>query len=127
MRLQTGVAVDFTADALPALGSDRIRELLSIAREALSNTARHAQARRAELTARQDAGLLRITVRDDGVGFDARQPLGEQHHGLGNMRRRAERLGGTLAIESQPGSGTRIMLIVPTERDELAGGGTGRA
>jgi signal transduction histidine kinase len=57
---------------------------------------------------------VRVTVQDDGVGFDAAHPRGAGQ-GLRNMRERARRLHGDLAIESAPGRGTRITVAVPTE------------
>jgi signal transduction histidine kinase len=53
-----------------------------------------------------------LLVQDNGAGYDPaqRRPGG---HGLGNMEARAERLGGSLRVESQPGVGTRIVLTLP--------------
>jgi len=88
------------------------RELLAIAREALSNVARHARATRAAIEVRAAAGGYRVTVADNGVGFLARRILGPGHQGLRNMRERAAGLGGELEIESAPGRGTRIIVTV---------------
>jgi signal transduction histidine kinase len=53
-----------------------------------------------------------LTVIDDGVGFTG-TPDGAGHDGLSNMKRRARELGGSLTIQSAPGSGTRIRLDAP--------------
>ncbi|HEX7346184.1 MAG TPA: GAF domain-containing sensor histidine kinase [Candidatus Limnocylindrales bacterium] len=99
---------------LPAHGRG---ELLHIAREALSNSARHSRATFVRITLGRDGPLLRLEVADDGVGFDAGQPPPSGHHGLANMRDRAAALGGSLEIESGEG-GTTIIVRVP-----LAAGG----
>ncbi|MFI5254950.1 MAG: GAF domain-containing sensor histidine kinase [Candidatus Limnocylindrales bacterium] len=94
-------------------------ELLAIAREALSNVARHARATRATIAVRALAGGYGLTVSDNGVGFQVRKALGPGHQGLRNMRERAVKLGGSLEIESAPGRGTRIILSVsPPPGDE---------
>ena len=87
-------------------------ELLQIAREALSNTARHAHATSARVLLRRDADQLRMELVDDGTGFDSRAAAPGGHLGLANMRDRAGRLGGTLEVESGQG-GTTIIVQVP--------------
>lgn len=87
-------------------------ELLQIAREALSNTARHSQATTARVSVRRDAGTLRLEVADDGTGFDTTAAAPGGHLGLANMRDRTSRLGGTLEVESGP-RGTTIIVHVP--------------
>ena len=58
-----------------------------------------------------------LIVADDGVGFDAAAPVPAGHHGLGNMRARAEAVGATLRIESASGEGTRIIVELPSRAD----------
>ncbi|EJN06890.1 sensor histidine kinase [Herbaspirillum sp. YR522] len=86
--------------------------VLRIVREALSNIARHARARQVSLVVRRDGRGIRLQVADDGCGFDGAAPprLG---HGLGNMRHRAQAVGGTLLTLSTPGQGTVIVLTLP--------------
>jgi signal transduction histidine kinase len=126
VRLQAGLSVEVTADTDARLGADAIRELISVVREALSNTARHAAATRAEVSVRKADGHLELEVSDDGRGFDVAVARDARHRGLVNMRRRVERLGGTLDVTSRPGAGTRIIVVLPTEgrqarTEELAG------
>jgi PAS domain S-box-containing protein len=87
--------------------------LYRIAQEALHNTVKHARADEVGLLLKQDHFGLLLEVRDDGIGFD---PSGSfpGHLGLESMRERAERLGGTLEVESRPGNGTRILVRVPS-------------
>ena len=126
VRLQAGLSVEVAAETDARLGADTIRELVSVVREALSNTARHAAATRAQVSVREADGQLELEVSDDGRGFDAAATRDVGHRGLVNMRRRVERLGGTLDVSSRPGAGTRIIVTLPTERrqartEELAG------
>ena len=92
--------------------------LLLVAQEALHNAVHHAGARQIEVVATGDAvaGSIDLTVRDDGRGFTPGSQLGpdQGHFGLSGMRERIERLGGTLSIDSQPGSGTTVRAVVPT-------------
>ena len=97
-----------------ALPPERAGQLYHICREALTNAVKHAHASRVTLDARRENGTVRVTVQDDGVGFDAGHLRGAGQ-GLRNMRERARRLRGDLAIESAPGRGTRITVAVPTE------------
>jgi len=97
----------------PALEPLQITHILAVVGEALSNAARHAQARKVEIEAVDENGRLLITVRDNGRGFEAPEDSGG--YGLRNMRDRARLLGGELTIDSDPGRGTAITLIVPLE------------
>ncbi|MBI2157296.1 MAG: HAMP domain-containing protein [Candidatus Rokubacteria bacterium] len=96
-----------------ALPPGRAGQLYHICREALTNAVKHAHASRVTLDARRENGTVRVTVQDDGVGFDAGHLRGAGQ-GLHNMRDRARRLHGDLSIESAPGRGTRITIAVPT-------------
>jgi len=90
------------------------RAVLRVAGEALANVERHAAAGRVGVTLSFMHGELALDVRDDGVGM--RGPAPEGRFGLTGMRRRAERLGGGLVLESEPGQGTAVQLRVPVVR-----------
>lgn len=120
-ELLTGTEIEwtFTIDGEPAavaLSSDQRRHLLSILKEALHNAVRHGPPRRLTLTLSVRGGVLEAELVDDGHGF-APGPAGgqgpESGHGLRNMRRRAGELGGSLHVDSRPGAGTRVVLVVP--------------
>jgi signal transduction histidine kinase len=84
-----------------------------VVKEALTNALKHASAREVRVEAKVSAGSLEIVVQDDGKGFDPNAPLAEpKRDGLGNMRRRAEAIGGVLDLQSAPGKGTRVRLAV---------------
>lgn len=89
-------------------------QLLSIAREALSNSLRHAAAKTGKISLQFEADHVRLTVADDGIGFHP-TTLQEQGHGLRNMAARAKRLNGRLDVISEPGQGTRILFDLPRE------------
>ena len=76
--------------------------------EALQNAAKHAgEGAQANVTVREDAGALRFEVADDGAGFDPASGA-QQGHGFVNMSDRVGAIGGSLAVDSAPGAGTRI-------------------
>jgi len=63
----------------------------------------------------QDGGRVRISVEDDGQGFDPAQVMeeGQRYFGLQIMHERAESVGGDLVLDSRPGQGTRVVIWVP--------------
>jgi len=95
----------------PPANAARDREILRIAQEALQNVLKHAQARHVVVTLRRDGDGTLLEVEDDGVGFDPEAPETRSRRlGLTSMEERAQRLGGTLEINSAPGAGTTIRL-----------------
>jgi signal transduction histidine kinase len=82
--------------------------------EALNNALKHAQARSVKIILRCSTRRLELEVLDDGNGFDPAKPH-TGGLGLGNMRERAGLLGGSLAIVSAPGEGTRVLFSVEIE------------
>ena len=113
MRLQTTLEIDVRATDPSRLRPAFTGELLSIAREALSNAARHAAAAKVGIEIGVVDGELRLVISDDGTGFDTSAAGQPGHHGMANMRRRAESMGGRLLVESEKGSGTRIIVALP--------------
>lgn len=90
-------------------------QIIRIAKEALTNVRKHAGASKAWICFERDGDWIRITVGDDGRGFDPAQVAREsrQYFGLQIMRERAEGVGGSLELDSQPGKGTRVVIRVP--------------
>jgi signal transduction histidine kinase len=101
-------------DVLTGLPVETIGQLLAVVNESLSNVVRHSHASQAsvELVAEGAAGW-RITVEDNGVGFDPAGAVKLGHQGLANTRERAAQVGCTVAIDSRPGAGTRVIIHVP--------------
>jgi signal transduction histidine kinase len=114
-RLNTLIDIDVLVDPVAPIemGPEERAQLLQIARESLSNIARHARATRAEVIIGTEDGNLLLEFTDNGRGFDPDAVRPTNHQGLANMRGRARAMGGTLAIDSEPGAGTRIIVRLP--------------
>jgi signal transduction histidine kinase len=100
------------------IGPEVAEQALAALREALSNAARHAQASQVDVTVDVDAGgLLTVQVTDNGTGLPEG---GGRRSGLGNLARRAEKLGGELLLTpadpGAPAPGTRLQWRVPRAR-----------
>ncbi len=99
------------------LAQDLQVALFQAVRELLQNVGKHARATRFEVTLTRDGQRIRVSIEDDGVGFDptvlseSSPPL--QGYGLFSIRERLGFLGGNLEIESNPGAGTRVLLSAP--------------
>ncbi|RMI46188.1 sensor histidine kinase [Actinomadura harenae] len=119
---ETGVQAEFVLTGTAEPLHDEIEAaLLRIAQEALANVARHADARRTGVTLSYMDDEVSLDVRDDGTGFDPRTPPareGAGGFGLSGMRARAERVAGTLNVESAPGFGTALSAQVPLVRHD---------
>ncbi len=123
---QTGLCVSLAADPAaeaaynpPRLPAGTAVQVLRIVQEALSNIRRHA-GHPDHVTISMVAldGQLRLTIADDGVGFDPAGVDGptqgaREHYGLQVMRRRAEGFGGRLVVNSAPGAGTHVVVCAP--------------
>jgi signal transduction histidine kinase len=94
------------------LGPRAQAELLRIAQEALANARKHADATRVIVQAEPTPDGLRLTVSDNGRGFEP-GASGSKGYGLRSMRERSELIGASLALESRPHDGTRVVVDVP--------------
>jgi len=114
-----GIDVRITGEQTARLPSDTETTLYRIIQEALTNVARHADAHVVTVSIERRNGAVRATIHDDGRGFDVPTALGtfggERTLGLVGIQERASLLGGTVAIESQPGGGARIVVELPIE------------
>lgn len=99
------------------LAAESAEELLLIVREAQRNAVRHARASLITVEVHVAPGEVRAAIEDDGIGFDAVATAPRGHSGMLSMRERAELLGGSVTVESQPGCGTRILVFVPLKGD----------
>jgi NarL family two-component system sensor histidine kinase YdfH len=87
--------------------------------ESLTNVTRHARASQVWVQARNEAGKIKIELRDDGVGFEPTHvETLTGHYGLLGLEERARLCGGTLVIQSARGAGTTIRLCLPVELEE---------
>ena len=105
-----GLALELDLDDSVGVGSAQRHALVRIVREALSNAARHGRGSRAVVRLRADASGGRLTVRDDGVGFDLGTAGQATGFGLISMRERATALPGSFELDSAPGRGTTVTV-----------------
>jgi signal transduction histidine kinase len=90
------------------------RTVFRIIQESLNNVMKHSEATRADVTIAAEQGTLRVSIIDDGVGFDITDPqIRARRLGITSMEERAEEIDGELHIESSQGEGTRVELEVP--------------
>jgi signal transduction histidine kinase len=116
-----GIEASFSVDGERQLAPNIERELFRIAQEAMNNVAKHSQATSAAVKLAFSPELVRVSVEDNGVGFDPSRPKsGETGLGLTHMREGTEGLGGRLTVGSAPGKGTKIMVEVPLEESDVA-------
>jgi signal transduction histidine kinase len=99
-----------------SLDSHVADEVFYIAREALTNAFRYADAGRIELVLDYGAGDFELSCEDDGCGFNPDAEDRGQHWGLKGMGERAAKLGGRFACRSEPMQGTRISVLIPAFR-----------
>ena len=113
--------LDFSASSL----GDADDLVLALVRELVHNVVKHAQASQVTVAVRDDADGLSIDIADDGRGMHPARPLEALrggHIGLASARERVEALGGRFTIDSEPGVGTRVHVLVPRSGlDDIAG------
>ncbi|MDU0458444.1 MAG: GAF domain-containing protein [Geobacteraceae bacterium] len=114
--------VDFSSDNRPRpLSAEARYSLYQAVRELLLNVVKHAGTDKASLALRSEDRTLAVLVTDRGIGFNQAEAV-EKHvnnggYGLYNVRQRIRQMGGSLTIDSSPGSGTSIRLVVPFADD----------
>ncbi|HLE02028.1 MAG TPA: histidine kinase [Dehalococcoidia bacterium] len=100
--------------------------LFRVVQEAVTNIARHAEAKTARIRLHRDGQRLTLLVEDDGKGFDMAEVLGSPDKtralGLLGMQERVSLCGGSLRVESAPGSGTRVRAEIPIPKEAVPGG-----
>jgi len=115
--------VRFVSAGTPvALDARLPHEVLRVAREALTNIVRHAQAHTVRLGLLYDRAAVSLLVQDDGEGFDPKSGWQGDRFGLRAMTERARELGATVDVDSLPGWGTRIRARFPYLRDDEQAG-----
>lgn len=112
VETRAGLVTQFDCHGEARLPPGNEQELYRVAQEALNNVLKHAHAGRVSVRLAVADGQATLAIADDGVGFEPSFSAADGF-GLRGMRERAERLGGTLSIESSPGSGTRIQVELP--------------
>jgi len=121
---QTGIKATLHCDgsARRALTPRSEIQLLRVVQEALTNVRKHAGARHTTVSLNADDGVVTLEVKDDGSGFDPGRLEEALDHGfgLGSMRERVELIGGTLAVHTAPGKGTRVEVRLQQEEPSAA-------
>lgn len=106
---------DQTIAVTPAVGV----QLLRIVQEAFTNIRKHAVAKNVCVAFMMEPGYLKILIEDDGIGFDpGTSPSSHQTFGLGIMSNRAREINGQVKVESVPGEGTKVTVMVPVTREQ---------
>jgi signal transduction histidine kinase len=121
----TPLALDYAVRGVPRTLRPELETVLyRVAQEALTNVVKHSAAHTARVTLCYEDRCVRLTVADDGSGFnvdpDRRTYAG--HWGLLGMRERASQLRGKLIVRSAPGAGTKVVLRVPSRGVQLSRG-----
>ncbi|MFQ5813101.1 MAG: sensor histidine kinase [Anaerolineae bacterium] len=115
---ENGIPIEFKATKVQMeLPLPIARSLFCIAREALLNATKHAQARRIEVDVRFAKQYVMLAVKDDGTGFNVESTLAkaeeQKSFGIVGMRERAHLLGGSLEVQSKRQSGTEVIAVIP--------------
>jgi signal transduction histidine kinase len=110
-EIRTGIPVSFRTSGGDVESQEVATCLFRILQEALTNVSRHARAHEVGVSLAVRDGTVAMEVTDDGGGFDpAATPRGT---GFRGMRERCDFLGGTLEVDSRPGGGTRLAIVLP--------------
>ncbi len=102
------------------LGQQMEMTLYRVSQEIVNNALKHARATAIDIQISSDEGRIYLTVEDDGVGFDATQKMKASGMGLSNIRSRVALLKGTVEIDSRPGAGTVVNIILPIDNERTA-------
>ncbi len=105
----------FISPELGRLSPDLEIAIYRLVQESVANACRHAKATRVEVRIERAPDGLRLAVTDDGVGIEDIERARKQSHGLSGMSQRARALGGTFAMHSEKGAGTRVEVFVPLD------------
>lgn len=108
-----GLKVDLRVEGAENLTGRVRQELYQVAQEALNNALKHARAQSVRILLDFRGTATRMDVRDDGCGFEPETADRTGGRGLQGMRERVEGIGGTLRVDSSPGTGTTVRVLVP--------------
>jgi PAS domain S-box-containing protein len=115
----SGIEIDVNTDIIPLLSPETELVLFRIVQEALNNVYRHSKASEATVTVKHHGGQIRVTVVDNGKGFELPQQLSEfaaqGKLGLTGMAERVQLIGGKLEVSARKGQGTTVMVSVPAK------------
>lgn len=118
LQLEWQVPIDVRVPDLLSIGPELQVVAYQVQREAVLNALKHAEAERVAVEVERLPGELSVVVADDGRGMQKASPEPGRHFGLGLMRERIRRAGGSLRIESNEGAGTRVVATFPVDGDD---------
>jgi PAS domain S-box-containing protein len=123
IQVKHGIKTEFTNDGHQKSLDDDIRVLLfRNVRELLINVVKHARPKKVRVSIRRIKGSIRISVEDDGIGFDPAEVMSmsakRAQFGLFSVRERLEQLGGLIEIDSKAGRGTKITMMAPLKKEQ---------
>jgi signal transduction histidine kinase len=110
---RTGVPCEVSVDQDLELEEPYATAVFRIVQESLANVGKHARASEASVVIARTAKAVTLEVRDNGQGFSLVAPRKPHSLGLMGLRERAHLLKGTVALDSQPGRGTRVQVLIP--------------
>jgi signal transduction histidine kinase len=110
VEARSGFQASFEAEGEIHLPLEQEAELYRIAQEALNNIAKHAQASRVLVRLTREGNCVRMSIEDDGVGFDPSKIEQKGGHGFTNMQERAAMIGASFTFETGPGQGMKIWI-----------------
>jgi signal transduction histidine kinase len=126
VKARNGLVVHLDLQGDRRLPIEHEEALYQIAREALHNVVKHAQASEAWVSLDTRGDHVTLSIRDNGRGFDTAKLVsgGGSHIGTSTMRERAQAIGGTISIESTPGGGAGVLVSVDINAEPLTGAST---
>jgi len=113
LKQRYSIAIEIAAASEISLSMDQQEVLYYIAREALWNIIKHAEATSIDIALTDMNNHIALSIVDNGIGFDPSEVLSTETMGLKNMQERIGSLGGAFELQSKPGEGTRISVRIP--------------
>jgi PAS domain S-box-containing protein len=117
---RSGITCVFEHDDIPELNETVSTAAYRICQEAMTNVAKYAEAGRVSVVLRAENNILKLSVRDDGRGFDTAALPELEGVGIAGMRERAMLAGGALEVVSEKGRGCHVLFKVPITQDQNA-------
>lgn len=115
LKTSTGITPNINIQLLHPLPEATSMALYRLVQEGITNIVKHAEATSVDLSLMVDEQESRLLLRDDGCGFDISQT--STGFGLQGMRERAQAMGGQLTVNSQPGQGCELRVVIPGEQE----------
>ena len=109
----TGIALDFQAEEIERLDGEIETTAFRVVEEALANVVQHAKAKAATVAMKKDGDQLKLTITDNGKGFDIKKARAGKTFGLVGLEERVNLVGGTINVDSKPKKGTTIEVSLP--------------